>query len=129
MPDLSPVSVFIMIVTGFFGASAANAAVIGPYLVIAIGAVGGAAVMIIQREKGDGNLRAFVYFWASALLAIFLTVPAAVFVANVYGHVREQWLFFPTAFLFGFLGDKWTTVILPAVTRKLVALVDAWGPK
>lgn len=126
MQDLSPVRLFVMIAASVFGAGRAD--IIGPYVVIAIGAVGGAAVMIMQRERGDGNVRAFVYFWASVFLALFLTVPVAVLAAKAYAPLQEQWLFFPIAFGFGFLGDKWTTRIFPAIGRKAEALIDAWVP-
>lgn len=98
------------------------ALVIGPYIVIAIGAMGGSAVMIMQR-KGDGNVRAFVYFLASALLAVLLTVPLSMMVASLWEPVQEQWLFAPFSFGLGYVGDKWPAVLSWCGT-KISAFID-----
>lgn len=124
MTDLSPVRLFVLLATAVFGARSAD--LIGPYIVIGIGAAGGSAVMIMQRERSDGNVRAFVYFWASTLLSLFMTVPAAIVAAKAYAPLQEQWLFFPVAFLLGFLGDKWTTVIFPWAGQRAGKLLDAY---
>lgn len=119
--DLTPVHVFTVIASSVFGVQMAT--VIGPYIVIAIGAMGGSAVMIMQRE-GDGNVRAFVYFLASALLAVLLTVPVSMMAALVYEPIREQWLFAPVSFGLGYIGDKWATVIFPRIGSWIGSFVD-----
>lgn len=124
MQDLSPVRLFVMLAASMFGAGSAD--LIGPYIVIGIGAAGGSAVMIMQRERSDGNIRAFVYFWASTMLALFMTVPVAIVAAKAYEPLQEQWLFFPVAFLLGFVGDKWTTKIFPWVGARLGKWLDSY---
>lgn len=119
--DLTPVHVFTVIASSVFGVQMAM--VIGPYIVIAIGAMGGSAVMIMQRE-GDGNVRAFIYFLASTMLAVMLTVPLSLAAATFWDAINAQWLFFPVSFGLGFLGDKWGPVILPWIGSKIGALVD-----
>lgn len=118
--DLTPVHVFTVIASSVFGIQ--MALVIGPYIVIAIGAMGGSAVMIMQRT-GDGNVRAFVYFLASALLAVLLTVPASMLAASFYEPINEQWLFAPFSFGLGYIGDKWSAV-LNWCGAKFGALID-----
>lgn len=118
--DLTPVHVFTVIASSVFGVQMAY--VIGPYIVIAIGAMGGASVMIMQRQ-GDGNVRAFVYFIASSLLAVLLTVPFSMMAALAYEPIKEQWLFAPVSFGLGYLGDKWPAV-LSWVGSKISAFVD-----
>jgi hypothetical protein len=105
-----------------FGMSVAL--ILGPYIVIGIGAMGGAAVMIMQRS-GDGNVRAFIYFLASTTLAVFLTVPISMGVASLYGPLQETWLFAPVSFCLGFMGDRWPAVFHWGA-EKINSLVDAW---
>jgi len=121
-PDLTPVHVFTVIASSVFGVQMAS--IIGPYIVIGIGALGGASVMTMQRT-GDNNTRAFVYFFASSALAVLLTVPASLVAASLYEPIKEQWLFAPVSFGLGFLGDKWAA-IFRWLGSKLNALVDAW---
>mgnify|MGYP003408038109 CR=1 FL=1 len=119
--DLTPVHVFTVIATSLFGAQMAY--IVGPYIVIGIGAMGGAAVMIMSR-KGDGNVRAFIYFIASAALAILLTVPVSMLAALVYEPIQDHWLFAPVSFGLGYLGDKWVPVIFPWIGSKISAFID-----
>lgn len=118
--DLSPVSVFTVIASSVFGVQMAS--IIGPYIVIAIGAMGGAAVAILQRE-GSGNMRAFVYFLAMTALSLLLTVPLSALVVTFLTPIQEQWLFAPVSFVLGFAGDKWPAIISWA-GAKLNSLVD-----
>jgi hypothetical protein len=120
--DLTPVYVFTQLASLVFGMSVAM--VVGPYIVIAIGAMGGAAVMIMQRE-GDGNIRAFIYFLASAAAALLLTVPISMGVASFWSPIRDQWLFAPVSFALGYIGDKYPRIFSWA-GEKISALVDAW---
>lgn len=118
--DLTPVHVFTQLASLVFGMSVA--VIVGPYIVIGIGAMGGAAVMIMQRE-GDGNLRAFVYFLGSALMAIVMTVPLSLAAASFWGAINETWLFAPVSFGLGFIGDKYPAIISWAGS-KISAFVD-----
>jgi hypothetical protein len=119
-PDLTPVHVFTVIASSVFGLQMAM--LIGPYIVIGIGAMGGAAVMILQR-RGDGNVRAFVYFLASTALAVLLTVPLSMVAASAWEAINATWLFAPVSFGLGFLGDKWASV-LSWCGSKISAFVD-----
>ena len=118
--DLTPVTVFTVIASSVFGVQ--MAAVIGPYIVIGIGAMGGAAVAIMQRE-GSGNVRAFVYFVAMTALSVLLTVPLSMLLVSFLTPVQDQWLFAPVSFVLGFAGDKWN-VILSWAASKFNAMVD-----
>ncbi|QNK65893.1 hypothetical protein [Variovorax sp. PAMC26660] len=118
--DLTPVHVFTQLASLVFGMSVAM--VVGPYIVIGIGAMGGAAVMIMQRQ-GDGNIRAFIYFLASAAVAVLLTVPISMMVASFWEPIRDQWLFAPVSFGLGYVGDKYPA-IMSWVGSKISAFVD-----
>lgn len=118
--DLTPVHVFTVIASSVFGVQ--MAAVIGPYIVIAIGAMGGAAVMIMQRE-GDGNVRAFVYFIAASMIAVLLTVSVSMIAASFWDAINATWLFAPVSFVLGYMGDKWGA-LLPWAGKKVNSLID-----
>lgn len=102
--DLTPVAVITLLASTVFSASVA--AVVGPYVVIAIGAMGGAAVALMQRESA-GRARAILFFCGATIMAVLLTVPLTMLVTLVIKNVPDQWLFAPFAFGLGYLGDKW----------------------
>jgi len=118
--DLTPVHVFTQLASLVFGMSVAM--VVGPYIVIGIGAMGGAAVMIMQRQ-GDGNIRAFIYFLASAAVAVLLTVPISMLVASLWEPIKDQWLFAPVSFGLGYVGDKYPA-IMSWIGSKISAFID-----
>ena len=118
--DLTPVTVFTVMASSVFGVQMAY--LIGPYIVIGIGALGGSAVMVMQRQ-GDGNVRAFVYFLAAAALAMLLTVPLSMMAESLYTPLKAQWLFAPFSFALGYIGDKYPAV-LAWCGSKIGAVVD-----
>jgi len=120
-PDLTPVHLVTIIAGIVFGPSVAM--VVGPYVVIAICSMGGAGVMIMQRD-GDSLIRACVYFGAAVIFALFGTVPLSIGVASLWGPLQENWLYGPFAAGLAFSADKWTTTILPWAAKKLNKLVD-----
>lgn len=120
--DLSLVVVITTLASTVF--NPAVAAVVGPYVVIIVCAMGGAAVALMQAEK-RGRFKAFVFFFGATLMAMFLTVPAALLVTAFYKDLQDHWLFAPLAFGLGYLGDKWGSV-LPWLGSKLNALVDLY---
>ena len=98
-PDLTPVTLFTQLAGVVFGASVAM--VVGPYIVILIGAMGGSAVAILQRES-TGNVRAFIYFLAMTSASVMLTVPLSLMVGGIFGGVQVHWLFAPFSFILGY---------------------------
>lgn len=118
--DLTPVAVITAIASTVF--SAAVAAVVGPYVVIAIGAMGGAAVALMQRESA-GRYKAVLFFFGATVLAVLLTVPLSMLVTWYFTGLQDHWLFAPFAFALGYIGDKWSAT-LTWVGSKLNALID-----
>lgn len=106
--DLTPVAVITLLASTIFSASVA--AVVGPYVVIAIGAMGGAAVALMQRES-SGRAKAILFFCGATVMAILLTVPLAMLTTMAFKGVPDQWLFAPFAFGLGYLGDKWPSAM------------------
>lgn len=120
--DLSPVAVLTALASTVFSASVA--AVVGPYVAILVCAMGGAAVALMQGGV-KGRFKSFLFFFGATVMAVFLTVPAALLVTAFYKDVQDHWLFAPLAFGLGYLGDKWGKV-LPWIGSKLNALVDLY---
>lgn len=120
--DLSPVAVLTALASTVFSASVA--AVVGPYVAIIVCAMGGAAVALMQGET-KGRFKAFLFFFGATVMAVFLTVPAALLVTAFYSEVQDHWLFAPVAFGLGYLGDKWG-LLFPWVGRKLNTLIDLY---
>jgi small basic protein len=118
--DLSPVAVLVTLASTIFSAQVAE--VVGPYIVIALGAMCGAAVALLQAEK-RGRFQAFVFFFGSTVLAVLLTVPFALLVATYITKVHEHWLFAPIAFGLGYVGDKWNK-IFPWIGGKVNKVID-----
>ncbi len=118
--DLSPVAVITMLASMIFSASVA--AVVGPYVVIGIGAMGGAAVALMQRES-TGRFKALLFFSGATILAVLLTVPMSMLSTWYFTGLKDHWLFAPFAFGLGYLGDKWPAAMAWAWS-KFNALID-----
>lgn len=118
--DLTPVAVFTQLASLVFGMSVAM--VVGPYIVIVIGAMGGAAVAIMHRPS-TGKARAFIYFVAMTSLSVLLTVPLSMMVSSMWPSLQEHWLFAPLSFALGYCGDK-MPAIMSAIGAKVSAFID-----
>ena len=105
--DLTIVGVVTALASKFYGPDIA--AVVGPYIVILIAAMGGAAVALMQAS-GRTRGRAFTFFFLATLLAVWLTVPLSMLAAN-YAGLQDQWLFAPMSFGLGYIGDKWPAAL------------------
>ena len=119
-PDLTPVAVFTQAAAMVFGASMAM--IVGPYIVILIGAMGGAGVAVMQRES-TGNLKAFVYFLAMVSASVLLTVPLSMLAASAFGAVQAHWLFAPVSFGIGYAAGN-PQAVMSNIGSKVSAFVD-----
>lgn len=91
------------------------AAVIGPYLVIILASVVGAAFALKRREKTT-RLSALFYFLRVSGLAVLMTVFLAAVFSSYYSSLTERILIAPVALMLGVIGDDF-----PAVVRYLAA--------
>lgn len=129
--DLTPVAVITALASLIFSASVA--AIVGPYVVIGIGAMGGAAVALMQRES-TGRFKAVLFFCGTTVIAVLLTVPLSMLTTWYFKGLQDHWLFAPFAFGLGYLGDKWPAA-LTWLWGKVNALIDiliqlrAGGPR
>jgi hypothetical protein len=118
-PPIDIVTVAIAIATALFGRDVA--AVVGPYAVIVLGALLGAAWSASRREPSTpGSTLGHMVMMVG--LALLVTVPIAA-VAGQYAGLESKWLLGPVAVVIAGIGQDWHAVASWAVGR-VRALVD-----
>ena len=121
-PNIEPVPAVVAIVTMVLSPSLAE--IVGPYLVIILGAVTGTYFRISQRGP-MGRMEALGFFVITAGVAMLLTVPLCEIVQRyIPARIEAEWLFGPMAFSIGLVGERWP-LIGQWAGRKLSKLVDA----
>ena len=95
---------FVVLTAAVFGSS--MAVIIGPYLLIIVAAITGAAWSLGRRES-KGKLNSLFYFVRIVLTAILLTVGIARLMASYVDGVEAEWLIVPVALIIGVVGDDW----------------------
>lgn len=115
-PQLDIVSAAIFVAGLVFAPGAA--AVIGPYAVILLGAVLGAAISAgLRPPEARASTLGHMLVWTG--LALVLTVPASqILAAYMPQSVRVQWTLGPMAILIAGIGHRW-----PDVARWAIGLV------
>ncbi len=106
-PSLDPVEVSRLI-AGYV-MSPRLAAVVGPYSFIILVALAGAALSLTNR-KTTGRYASAIYLMANTVVALFLTVPLATWVATYNDSWEAQTFFLPLAFGLAYMGDRWKTL-------------------
>lgn len=118
--NLDIVYVMVTVLSALFGPQ--MAAIIGPFAVIVLGSVGGAAWSVGRRpsdKRSIGN-DAF-FFFRLTLTAITVTGGIAVFAERWTGADTRQWTLPVIALLIGAIGDDW-----PGVGRWFASVVRRW---
>ncbi len=87
--------------------SPAIAAVIGPYTVIVVASILGAAIGLGRREEQTTRFRAFTFYLRMAGLAMLLTVPLAAIAHSYLGLPESRWFLAPVATMIGIFGNNW----------------------
>lgn len=121
--NLDIVYVTVAILSGLFGPQ--MAAVVGPYAVIFLSAIGGAAWSIGRRPSNVRSVGNDTFFFLRlAITAIMVTGGIAVFAERWTGVGTRQWTLPVIALLIGAVGDDW-----PAVGRWFAGVVRRWAAK
>lgn len=102
-PSLDPVEVARLLVGLFL--SHQVAAVVGPYAVIILAAMGGAAFKIANRAPATW-FRTTVFFFAATVIGTLAAVPFALFVSSWNEKLEAQWLFVPAAAWLAYVTDR-----------------------
>lgn len=126
-PSLDPIEV-ARLLAGIF-LSQNLAAVIGPYAVIILAAMGGAAFGLANAAP-TGRYGSFFFFTWATVLSVLFTVPLATWVATYNDRWDAQWFFIPLAALLSYTADRWKDLVAAGVdTLKLVIRNWARPPK
>ena len=107
--SLDPVDVARLIAGIFLNPTLAS--IIGPYSMIFLAAVGGAAAKL-SNKPASGRLAAFRFMAIATLMSVLFTVPAANLVARWSEDWNAQLFFLPAAVLLGYAGDKWKQLLV-----------------
>lgn len=107
--NLDPIEV-ARLVAGVF-LSQQLAAIVGPYAIIILAAVAGAAARLGNRKPGPGPddpkpINPFLFFFLALLFALLLTVPVAAMVASWNEKLETQWLITPVAAFLAYVADR-----------------------
>lgn len=115
-PQLDPVSVATLLLASALGPQLAT--VVGPYAVIIIASITGAAWSLGRRPPGS-RVGAAVYFARLCLTAVLLSVAIESAVQKAWPSVTDShYLLAPIALLVGGIGDDW-----PGVGRWFLGVV------
>lgn len=101
------------------------AAVIGPYSLILLVAMAGAASALANRPP-TSRRGSFIFFAWTTVLSLCFTVPAATLVATYNENWDAQWFFVPMAFSLSYIGDKWKDIFAEGVSM-LRAVLRQWA--
>lgn len=106
-PPIDPVTVAIAIATGLFGSTAAQ--YVGPYAVIIVGALIGAAWSASRRDPGSRiGTAAFILLLIG--LAVLVSVPLAEVAARYVGQ-DSRWMLGPVAVVVAGVGERWPALV------------------
>lgn len=119
-PITDVVGLFVFISALMF--SAEVAAVVGPYILIALAAAVGASFSLARREKTT-RLRAIGFFLRVVGLAILVTGLIAAATSAQHPGLSERVMLAPVALVVGFIGDDWP-LYLGKVAKLAFAAVD-----
>lgn len=89
--------------------SAEVAAVVGPFLVIAVASAVGASFSLARRDRSSRK-SALLFFLRVVALAILATGLISTIVTSFRPDLHERLLLAPVALFVGFVGDDWPKV-------------------
>lgn len=105
-PPLDIVTLAIAVITAVLGPG--SAAIVGPYVVILLGAVMGSAWSASRRET-ETRLATLRHMFLHVSLALLATVPVAIWLGRVL-EFDDKWLLGPVAAVIGGIGHDWPRV-------------------
>lgn len=105
-PPLDIVTLAIAIITALLGPG--SAAIVGPYVVILLGAVMGSAWSASRRET-ESRVATARHMFLHVTLALLATVPVAIWLGRVL-EFDDKWLLGPVAAVIGGIGHDWPRV-------------------
>jgi len=117
-PVLDIVGLFVFIAALIFSSEVAS--VVGPYMVIVVGATLGASFKVARREKTT-RTSAVLFFLRVVGMAVFLTVVLALILNSYRPDLSPRVTVAPIAILIGFIDWPWA---LTKIIRGMFAALD-----
>lgn len=105
-PPIDIVTLAIAIITAVLGPG--SAAIVGPYVVILLGAVMGSAWSASRRET-ETRMATLRHMCLHVVLALLVTVPIALWLGK-WLDFDDKWLLGPVAAVIGGVGHDWPRV-------------------
>lgn len=118
--QVDPISVTVALATVVFAPEIAH--VVGPYLVILFASTIGASFALAARPSTT-RMNAALFFFRVNGLSVLLTYSIASIVHSQYPLDDLRSWFAAVAFILGFIGDRWPTLMMWAAS-KVSKLVD-----
>lgn len=103
------------------------AAVVGPYSLIILLALAGAALSLTNR-KSTARLGTAVYLAVNTIVSLAFTVPLATLTATYNDSWEAQTFFLPLAFGLAYMGDRWKD-LFNAALEGAKAWIRNWANK
>ena len=123
--NLDPIEVARLLAGVFL--SQQVAAVVGPYAVIILAGVAGAAFKMSNR-KSQGFANSLIFFFACVMWSMLVTVPLATFLASTRENWSAQWFFVPCAAFLAYTADRLKDVAAGAVEAAKIVIRN-WAAK
>lgn len=105
-PPLDVVTLAIALLTALLGPG--SAAIVGPYVIILLGAVMGSAWSASRRET-ESRMATLRHMFLHVSLALLATVPTAIWLGK-WLEFDDRWLLGPVAAVIGGIGHDWPAV-------------------
>ncbi len=121
--NLDIVYLMVSILSALFGPE--MAAIVGPFAVIFLSSIGGAAWSVGRRPPEMRTVGNDIFFFTRLVItAMVVTGGIAVFAERWTGPDTRQWTLPVIALLIGAVGDDW-----PTVGRSAMQIVGRWATK
>jgi hypothetical protein len=107
------------------------ATIVGPYAMIFIAAIGGAAASLADDKTVSTRWDAFTFFFRGILTSLLFTVPTSSLVA-AYFHWDSDWLLLAMAATLSYASGKWRIILAFTIAigrRWITNFVDRGAPK
>lgn len=125
-PSLDPIDVASLLLSIFL--SQRLASVVGPYALIILSAMGGAALRIGNKKEPDTWAKTILFFFGATVLGTFTAVPASFMIAGWNDKLEAQWLFVPVAAGMAYATDR-IPGLLNIGLESVRSLVRDWANK
>ena len=125
-PNLDPMVVIATILGVFINPKVA--AIVGPYALILLGALGGAALNIGNRKDPRTLAKTMLYLFAATVAGVISAVPASFWISSWNDKLEAQWLFVPVSAFIAYYTDR-IPELFGSVFEAIKSFISNWASK